>query len=202
MDFIAFDLETTGMVPGINQIVEIGAVCFSQGKPEKAFSTLINPRCSIPPSASAVNGISDNMVQNKPFIENILDSFAEFCESKIMVAHNAPFDAQFLISDIKKYESLSPKGLIIDTLPLAKKLFPGLPNYKLPTLIKFLKIPHKSFHRAEEDALSCGLLFMEILKRINPNIAEIAIENIISLTGKMKFRFPNIEKTHKQLSLF
>ena len=65
MRFIAFDLETTGTVPGVDQIVEIGAVRFVNGQPEAIFATLVDPLRPIPPGASAVNGISDDMVKGK-----------------------------------------------------------------------------------------------------------------------------------------
>lgn len=201
MKFIAFDLETTGTVPGVDQIVEIGAVRFVNGIPDATYSTLINPRRSMPEGATAVNGITDEMLIGKPYIETILDSFAEFCEDLPMVAHNAPFDAQFLTADIKRHESASPRGVILDTLPISRKVFPGLANYKLGTLVQHLKIPAGAFHRAEEDASYCGNLFVEILKKIFQPGQEIRMENLIALTGKAETRFPQIEKTAKQLSL-
>jgi DNA polymerase III subunit epsilon len=199
MRFIAFDLETTGTVPGVDQIVEIGAVRFNNGVVESVFSTLVDPLRSIPPGASAVNGITDDMVKGKPTIDTLLHSFAEFCEDLIMVAHNAPFDAQFLISDIKKHESTSPRGIILDTLPISRKVFPGIPNYKLGTLVQHLKIPSTGFHRAEEDATYCGHVFVELVKRISIGGKPPQIENLIALTGKPEFRFPQIERQPKQM---
>lgn len=199
MRFIAFDLETTGTVPGVDQIVEIGAVRFNNGVVESVFSTLVDPLRSIPPGASAVNGITDDMVQGKPTIDTLLHSFAEFCEDFIMVAHNAPFDAQFLISDIKKHESTSPRGVILDTLPISRKVFPGIPNYKLGTLVQHLKIPSTGFHRAEEDATYCGHVFLELIKRISIGGKPPQIENLIALTGKPEFKFPQIERQPKQM---
>lgn len=202
LDFIAFDLETTGTVPGVDQIIEIGAVKFQNGQPSAIFSTLIDPKRPIPPGASAVNGISDDMVKGKPVIEDLLGSFAEFCGSDIMVAHNAPFDSQFLISDIKKFESSAPKGVILDTLPISRKVFPGLPNYKLGTLVQHLKIPTTEFHRAEEDATYCGHLFLNLVKRISIGGQAPQITNLIALTGKPESRFPQIVRQAKQLDLF
>ena len=199
MRFIAFDLETTGTVPGVDQIVEIGAVRFNNGVVESVFSTLVDPLRSIPPGASAVNGITDDMVKGKPTIDTLLHSFAEFCEDLIMVAHNAPFDAQFLISDIKKHESTSPRGIILDTLPISRKVFPGIPNYKLGTLVQHLKIPSTGFHRAEEDATYCGHVFVELVKRISIGGKPPQIENLIALTGKPEFKFPQIERQPKQM---
>ena len=199
MRFIAFDLETTGTVPGVDQIVEIGAVTFNNGVVESVFSTLVYPRKSIPPGASAVNGITDDMVSGKPVIEDLLPSFAEFCGDLPMVAHNASFDAQFLTSDIKKFESPAPKGIVLDTLPISRKVFPGLANYKLGTLVQHLKIPSTGFHRAEEDATYCGQLFTELMKRISVAGKAPEIENLVSLTGKPELRFPQIVRQPKQM---
>ncbi len=199
MRFIAFDLETTGTVPGVDQIVEIGAVLFNGQEVESVFSTLINPQRPIPAGASAVNGITDDMVFDKPLIEDILPSFAEFCQDLPMVAHNAPFDSQFLLADIKRLELAAPRGVVLDTLPIARKVFPGLPNYKLGTLVQHLKIPASNFHRAEEDATYCGRLFVEMTKRISIGGKSPAIENLVSLTGKPEFKFPQIVRSPKQM---
>lgn len=202
MKFIAFDLETTGTVPGVDQIVEIGAVRFVDGQPEAVFATLVDPLRPIPPGASAVNGISDDMVKGKPTIDTLLDSFAAFCGDDVLVAHNAPFDAQFLTADIKRHESSAPRGLILDTLPIARKVFPGLPNYKLGTLIQHLKIPTTDFHRAEEDASYCGHLFFQMIKRISIGGQAPQVGNLVALTGKPELRFPQIVRQPKQMDLF
>jgi DNA polymerase-3 subunit epsilon len=202
MRFIAFDLETTGTLPGVDQIVEIGAVQFNDaGQPETIFATLINPGIPMPEAASRVNGIHDNMLVGKPNVRDVLDAFAEFCGDEIMVAHNAAFDAQFLTADIKKHETTSPRGLILDTLPLARKVYPGLANYKLGTLVQHLQIPAGSFHRAEEDAAYCGHLFHKMVTRLSPTGVPPTVATLISLTGKVEQRFPQIEKHPKQLGL-
>ncbi len=199
MRFIAFDLETTGFVAGVNQIVEIGAVSFVNFQPESVFSTLINPKVSIPKEASRVNGITDDMLKDKPTIDDVLDPFADFCQDDILVAHNAPFDSQFLTADIKKFESKAPTGVVIDTLPIARKLIPGLANYKLGTLATHFKIDSTEFHRAREDAFYCGQIYLHLLKKISPQPETIPLENLITLTGKPAFRFPQIERS-QQLS--
>lgn len=202
MRFIAFDLETTGTVAGADQIVEIGAVSFDeQGEPESIFTTLINPGIPMPEGASRVNGITDDMLAGKPKIEDVLDAFAEFCGDDILVAHNAAFDTQFLTADIKKYESSAPKGVILDTLGIARKVLPGLANYKLGTLVQHLKIQATGFHRAEEDAGYCGQLFQALVTKLSPNNIEPTLATLISLTGKPEQRFPQIEKRPKQLGL-
>ncbi len=202
MRFIAFDLETTGTLAGVDQIVEIGAVLYDEkGQPETIFTTLIQPTISMPPAASRVNGITDDMLVGKPRITDVLGPFAEFCGDEILVAHNAPFDAQFMTADILKHESTAPTGLILDTCNMARKVLPGLANYKLGTLVHHLGITGAGFHRAEEDASYCGQLFQKMLARLSQH-GEPSIATLISLTGKPELRFPKVEKRSKQHGLF
>lgn len=201
MEFIAFDLETTGTLAGVDRIVEIGAVRFVGNKVGAVFSTLVDPKVPIPEEASRVNGITNDMVEGKPTIDRLLEPFAEFCEDLVIVAHNALFDAQFLTADVKKYESPAPKGTIIDTLSMSRKVFPGLPNYRLGTLVQHLDIPSGTFHRAEEDASYCGHLFIKMVEKISGFAEMPPVENLIALTGKPELRFPQIEPQPKQLDL-
>ena len=202
MRFIAFDLETTGTLPGVDQIAEIGAVLFNeQGCPETIFATLINPGIPMPEAASRVNGITDEMLRGQPLITDVLDAFAEFCGDEVLVAHNASFDMQFLTSDIRKHETTSPRGLVLDTYPIAKKVYPGLANHKLGTLIQHLGIPGSGFHRAEADASYCGQLFYRMITRLSPNGASPSLATLVGLTGKPEQRFPVVEKQPKQLGL-
>lgn len=202
MRFIAFDLETTGTLPGVDQIAEIGAVLFNEaGVPETIFATLVDPGIPMPEAASRVNGITDEMLKGQPRITDVLDAFAEFCGDVPMVAHNAAFDAQFLTADIKKHETSAPRGIILDTLPIARKVYPGLANYKLGTLVQHLGIPSTNFHRAEEDAAYCGQLFHKMIVRLSPTGVEPTMETLIGLTAKPEQRFPQLEKSPKQLGL-
>jgi len=199
MQFIAFDLETTGTVPGADSIAEIGAIRFKDGVIDSVYVTLIDPLRPMPPGASAVNGLTDDMLKGQPTIEQVLPSFAEFCGDDLMVAHNAPFDCQFLVNAIKKFELPAPRGIVLDSLPIARKVLPGLPNYKLGTLIQHLKIPSQSFHRAEADATYLGQMFQILMKRISIGGQAPKIENLVALTGKPEFLFPQIQRQPKQL---
>lgn len=202
MRFIAFDLETTGFLPGVDRIVELGAVRFVDGEVDAIFSTLIDPMVPMPAGASKVNGITDDMLVGKPKIETLLEPFAEFCGDDFLVAHNAAFDTQFLTKDIEKFESKAPSGLILDSLPIARKVFPGLANYKLGTLIQHLEIPGSGFHRAEEDASFCGKMFIKMMEKMTGSVITMPpLENLVTLTGKPESRFPQIIPQPKQLNL-
>lgn len=201
MIFIAFDIETTGRVPGVDHIAEIGAVRFEGGEPVAVFSTLIDPGIPMPAGASAVNGITDEMLVGKPKIEDLLESLSEFCGDTPLVAHNAPFDTQFLLADYKKHELPTPRGVILDTLTMSRKVLPGLANYKLGTIVDHLKISSNSdFHRAEEDATYCGRVFQHLLQRIDRTGQNIRLEQLVTLSAAKEVRFPFIEKRPKQLS--
>ena len=202
MRFIAFDLETTGILAGVDRIVEIGAVRFIDGQVEGVFSTLVDPMIPIPPGATKVNGITDDMVKGKPKIDELLDPFAEFCADDTLIAHNAEFDYQFLTSDIKKFESKAARGVILDSYPMAKKVFPGLANYRLSTLVQHLNIPSGGFHRAEEDASYCGHLLLKMIEKIS-GASKIwpPLTNLVALTGRADLRFAQIIPQPKQLNL-
>jgi len=202
MRFISFDLETTGFIAGVDRIVEIGAVRFVNGEVDAVFSTLIDPLMEIPFAASQVNGITTEMVRGKPTIERILDPFAQFCDGEVLVAHNANFDFQFLVSDVVRLEAKAPRGVVLDSCNIARKILPGLPNYKLGTLVRHLEIPSSNFHRAEEDAMYCGQLFIKLIERMSGGLNMPPIENLISLSGKNELRFPQITPSPKQLGLF
>jgi DNA polymerase-3 subunit epsilon len=92
--------------------------------------------------------------------------------------------------------------LIFDTLPMARKIFPGLANYRLGNLVQHLKLSSDSeFHRAEEDATYCGKVFCSILQKLGASGQNPRIENLIALSGGKELRFPIIERQPKQLSL-
>ena len=199
MRFIAFDLETTGTLPGVDRICEIGAVRFIDGEVEAVFSTLVNPEIPIPPGASRVNGITDEMVADKPLVKDLLASFAEFCADDFMVAHNASFDYGFLAADIKKFETIAPSGLVFDTYPMAKKVYPGLANYKLGTLVQHLAIPSAEFHRAEADASYCGKLFLKMIEKMTGSTQALPpLENLVMLSGKGEVRFPHVHRADRK----
>ena len=202
MKFIAFDLETTGVKPSENMIVEVGAVLFEGDRAVKGFGTLVDPGIPIPPDASAVNGISDEMVRGQPRIADVLGDFTDFCGDLPLVAHNAPFDFKFLLEDIKLHRSVAPNGIVLDTLPLARKIFPGLPNYKLGTLVRHFNFPSGTFHRAEEDSSYCGLLFAKILRTLEMRGEPCSPADLARMTGKPELRFPQFSPQPDQLDLF
>ncbi len=174
-EFIAFDLETTGLHPVADRIIEIGAVRFrGDGTFLDSFQQLIDPRCAISPHATAVNGITNGMVAGKPLIEEVLPYFLDFLGEAqvVMMAHNAGFDMGFLAFAFSRLGWESPQHPVIDTLALAHKRL-VLPNYKLETIGRELYLIEHAEHRALEDALLVKDIFLRLMG-VNPAIDSTA----------------------------
>lgn len=199
-DFIAFDLETTGLEPDKSQIIEIAAIKFCGDKIIDKFVTLVDPRCHIPEEASRVNGITDEMVVGKPLLSEALKNFALFCQDTLMVAHNAAFDEKFVSHSVKKIRCAAPRGIVLDTLAIARQAVPGLISYKLQSIAKHFNVQTETFHRAEADAHYCGLVFIELIKVVAAGRSKLELKRLINLSGGER-RFPQIQPEPEQLGL-
>lgn len=202
MRFVAFDLETTGTKPAKDRIVEIGAVRFDGDQPVASYGTLVDPGIPIPAGASAVNGISDEMLRGQPRIESVLGGFADFCGNLPLVAHNAPFDFGFLLEAVKQHGGPAPGGVVLDSLALARRVFPGQPNYRLGSLVRHFGFSGGDFHRAEADSAYCGMLFARILQTLEARGTPCGVGDLLKLIGRRELRFPQPPPPSNQLDLF
>ena len=151
-DYVVFDLETTGISPKTDEVIEISAVKVKQGQVTDEFSTLVNPKCRIPYGASRVNGITDDMVAEAPFFEQVLEEFLEFIKGFVLVGHNiARFDMNFLYRDVEKYFERSLANDYIDTLQMARRELPNLEHHRLTDLAEYYGISAEGAHRALND---------------------------------------------------
>ena len=151
-DYVVFDLETTGISRVYDEVVEISAVKVRGGKVVDEFSTLVNPGRHIPPGASQVNGITDQMVAHAPRFSKVLQEFLDFTEGYPLVGHNiASFDMKFICRDAEKYYGSLPSNDYVDTLPLAKKHLPNLSHHKLTDLASYYGLTTDGAHRALND---------------------------------------------------
>ena len=165
--FIAFDVETTGLDPQADRIIELGAVRFVDGVPVDSFSTLVNPNKRIPASATAVNHITNDMIIDAPNERSAFTAFLKYLDravvgSEIICAHNASFDFGFLENTLKRL-GYSAQLKYVDTLTLSRKYIKGLPSYKLGIIADCLNIQNRAAHRAAGDAEVCGKILIEIL---------------------------------------
>jgi DNA polymerase-3 subunit epsilon len=146
--FTAIDLETTGLDPKRDHIVEIGAVKFDKKGAISRFSMLINPGILMPFSANAVNNITDDMLKDKPPLDAVLPDFLRFVKNTVIIAHNASFDCGFINEELKiRYENALKAedesiGLFSDEeFPVQEASalwippFPMLPNRIVDTIV-------------------------------------------------------------------
>ena len=165
-DFVAFDLETTGLSPDSDTIIEIGAVLFHDGKEEKRFQTFVDPQRKLDSEIINLTGITDEMLVGAPKIEEVLPQFLEFVGNRIVVAHNAKFDTSFICAACQK-QNVPYSLTAVDTLSLSQQLMPQLNRHKLDTVAKALKLPGFNHHRAADDACICGQIMAKFVNMLS-----------------------------------
>ena len=164
--FCVLDLETTGGRRDSDKITEIGAVKYRGGEQLGVFQTLIDPGRAIPPEITVLTGITSAMVSRAPKIEQILPTLLEFLGGAVIVGHNVGFDLAFLNSALKRSGREAWNGTKIDTLAIARRLVRDeVPNHKLATLSKYLRLPNQPNHRALDDAKATADLLHHLLER-------------------------------------
>ena len=172
--FIAFDVETTGLNPLTDRIVEVGAILFVNGKPTDSFCTLVNPRVSIPKAASAVNHITNDMIKSAPIEQSVYPQLIDFLGDAlagvtIMCAHNARFDFDFLCNTLSRL-GFDADIRFVDTLSLSRKYVKGLDDYKQCTVEAYFGLTNNAAHRASTDAENCGKILCGILDTVTAAI--------------------------------
>lgn len=169
---VVLDIETTGLDPDKDAILEIGAVRFTERRVENEWSTLINPGRRIPPFITQLTGITDQMVLRSPMIQDVLDDLASFVGDAPILGHNVRFDLAFL----RRYGILR-KNTSLDSYEMASVLLPNASRYNLGALTAALEIPYPATHRALDDARATRGVFLrlyeEALKLPVQTLAEI-----------------------------
>ena len=177
-EYTVFDLETTGLSDRNDKITEIGAIRVKNGEILETYSQLINPEVPISEKIVKITGITDELVKDKPTIDKVLHEFIDFIGDSILVAHNSDFDMGFIKANCKALD-IEINNAVLDTLYLARVLFPELKNHKLNTLSKHLDVILENHHRAVDDAKATASIFLKcinILKEENVNtLAEMNI---------------------------
>lgn len=167
-DYVVFDLETTGVSPYNDEVIEISAVKARKGKVVEEFSELVNPKRTIPFAASRVNNITDDMVSNAPFFDEVLRHFLEFVGEDVLVGHNIQsFDMKFIYRDCERYFHQLITNDYVDTLILAKRCFPEWRHRRLGDLADYYGISTRGAHRALADCRMNQRVFELLGKEMN-----------------------------------
>lgn len=153
-DYVVFDLETTGLSPETDQIIEISGVRVREKQVAEKFSTLVNPDIPIPFAATRVNGITDKMVESAPDLRAALGDFLDFAGKDILVGHNIhTFDMNFLYASALRELDKKVRNDYVDTLYMAKDCLPQLSHHRLTDVASYFQIETKGAHRALNDCI-------------------------------------------------
>jgi DNA polymerase-3 subunit alpha (Gram-positive type) len=165
--FVVFDIETTGLNPKNDNIIEIGAVKISNRKVIDSFSTFVHIDKKLPGKIIELTSITDDMLQGQPEIDEALPAFLDFAKECVLVAHNAKFDLGFIKENTKVLSIENYNPPVLDTLELSKALIKDVKNHRLNTLTKKLGINLINHHRAVDDANATGQLLIILLNKLS-----------------------------------
>jgi DNA polymerase-3 subunit epsilon len=171
LTYVVFDTETTGLLPGQgDEIVQIAAVRIVNGRrvEGEVFNTLVNPRRQIPLSSTEVHGITEAMVQDAPFVEEVANRFHKFAEGAVLVAHNAPFDMEFL-RRLEPTLGLRFDNPVFDTVLLSAVVFGQHEVHSLDALSHRLgiTIPEEARHTAIGDTIATADAFLKLVPMLH-----------------------------------
>ncbi|MET0856011.1 MAG: 3'-5' exonuclease [Telluria sp.] len=151
---VMLDFETTGLSPAMgDRITEVAALRIVNGRVTERYVSLINCNARIPSFITSLTGITQQMVDDAPPVRQVLPQLLEFIGSDTLSAHNASFDEKFLKAEAERLGMTTAHQALVCSLKLSRRIFPGMPSYKLGLLSGQLGIRFRSAaHRAESDA--------------------------------------------------
>ena len=179
-EYVAFDLETTGLSSKKDKIIEIGAVILKNGREVDRFQTFVDPERHLEPKIVELTGITEDMLKGAPKIEEVLPKFLEFCGDRVLVAHNSDFDTGFIRAECLR-QGYEFTATALDTLILSQNLMPQLNKFKLDIVSNALSLPDFNHHRAADDAMTCGLIFHRFIEKLE----ELDIHDLQSINPAM-----------------
>ena len=166
---VVFDTETTGLSPS-DEIVQLAAAEYVDGARARTFAAYVAPTCEIRPEAAAVHHLTRPflLAHGVPAAEALAGFFDLLGRDALLVGHNVLFDLRMLRGACRRTGFAADPGelALCDTVALAKRLVPGLSCYRLGFLLEALGLPGANSHDALDDALACGGLFFDLVRRI------------------------------------
>lgn len=162
--YAVVDLETTGSVIGVDEIIEIGLVHVRRGRLVQRMESLVWSDRNIPPWVARLTGIRNEDLEGAPTFSDIAEELAGWLEGNVFVAHDIRFDLPFLRWEFARRGLAVPGVTGLCTLQLSRQLWPDLPSRSLPDLAGHFGIAHGNPHRAADDAAATAGVLLEALK--------------------------------------
>jgi len=198
--FIVVDLETTGLEPKLDRIIEIAAVKVLDGKIIDEWNTLVNPEIFLSQTTTDITGITTEMVQKAPLFQDVVDDYLKFMgDGSIFVAHNVDFDHAFMNQHLLKHDRPGLPHPYMCTFKLAKRVHPNLSRYNLGFLAESFGVDLSQAHRALHDARATAELFIKFMSVLqNGGLKTVRDIPVIQNIGKAS----SAEIADGQISLF
>lgn len=181
--YVCFDLETTGLSPDKDEIIEIGAVKVIEGKVVDRFMRLVKPNQRISETVTEITGITNEMVAAAGPTDRIVFDFLQFCEDYPILGHNLMFDYRFMRRYAKKYYMNFEKAGI-DTLKIARKVLSELSSRSLESLCDHYGIVNTSAHRAYHDALATAKIYQTLKHYYGNTYGELFVPESLHVKEK------------------
>ena len=179
-EFVAFDVETTGLSAETDRLTEIGAVIFKNGQTGEKFSTFVDPGMPIPANITELTGIRDSDVAGAPGEAEAMRAFLGFVGGRPIVAHNAAFDTGFMSAACGRH-GIRFEPVVLDTLAISRRLLPELRRHKLDIVSKHLGLPEFNHHRAYDDAE----VVARMMGRFIPMLREQGVQRVCDIDGAL-----------------
>ncbi|MFN3966997.1 MAG: exonuclease domain-containing protein, partial [Endomicrobiia bacterium] len=176
-DMVIVDIETTGLHPVFDEIVEIAAIKIRNFVIKETFHSLIKPNKKIPKDVIEIHGITNEMCENAPLPEEVIKKFIEFIGNSPIIAHNAQFDLSFIRNYAKKFLDKEIDNPVIDTLSLSREFFP-FRSHALGSLIRDLGFEFTHLHRALDDAIATLSVFWRLEQIKNTRLRFFLQDNL------------------------
>ena len=190
-EFVAFDIETTGLHLDTNRMTEIGAVLFSGGEIKAEFDTFVDPHMPIPAEITRLTGITDADVAGAPDEAEAMRQFLDFAGGRPIIAHNADFDTGFMSAACRR-AGIPFEPVYLDTLVLAQYLLPDLKHHKLDQVSNRLSLPDFNHHRACDDAM----VVARIMDKFLPMLAAKGAKTIGDFNDLVRGGLKEKRRTH------
>lgn len=168
-NFTVIDLETTGLDPKYDDIIEVGAVRYRNGEAVAEFSSLVNPGYKIDEFISELTGITNEMLIVAPSIKEILPKYLEFIGTDVVVGHNVNFDINFIYDNAMQINGAVFSNDYLDTMRLSRRLFPEHRHHRLKQLVSRFQLNTKPTHRATSDCKATAECLFYMYEYIDAN---------------------------------
>lgn len=176
-EYCVVDIETTGLSPQYDEIIEIGAIKYSNGKEVGRFESLIQPPKSggkfVPYFITELTGITNEMLEDAPKTQEVINEFERFLGDSVIVGYNISFDVNFLYDNFEKYAPRPLSNNYIDVMRMARKLYPDMEHHRLFDMVDRFDLTNDDEHRAFSDCVATAKCYKRIYDEVKSKFENI-----------------------------